>query len=73
MARKKAVKRENGRGTVEKGPGKLRPYKAKAPVGTKVDKNGKTKIWTGPTINKKTVYYRILIRRKKAEPIVEAK
>lgn len=37
-----------------------------------VDKNGKTKIWTGPTINKKTVYYRILIRRKKAEPIVEA-
>ena len=38
-----------------------------------VDKNGKTKIWTGPTINKKTVYYRILIRRKKAEPIVEEK
>ena len=36
-----------------------------------VDKNGKTKIWTGPTINKKTVYYRILIRKKKAEPIVE--
>ena len=30
-----------------------------------VDKNGKTKIWTGPTINKKTVYYRLLIRRKK--------
>lgn len=29
-----------------------------------VDKNGKTKIWTGPTINKKTVYYRILIRRR---------
>ena len=29
-----------------------------------VDKNGKTKIWTGPTINKKTVYYRILIRHK---------
>lgn len=44
MARKKAVKRENGRGTVEKGPGKLRPYKAKAPVGTKVDKNGKTQV-----------------------------
>ena len=42
MARKKAVKRENGRGTVEKGSGKLRPYKAKVPVGTKVDKNGKT-------------------------------
>lgn len=30
-----------------------------------IDKDGKVKTWTGPTINKKTCYYRILIRRKK--------
>lgn len=29
-----------------------------------VDKNGKTKVWNGPTINEKTTYYRICIRRK---------
>lgn len=29
-----------------------------------VDKNGKTKTWNGPTINKKTTYYRVLIRKK---------
>lgn len=29
-----------------------------------IDKNGKRKKWTGPTVNKKTVYYRILIKRK---------
>lgn len=29
-----------------------------------IDKNGKTKKWRGPTINKKTLYYRILIKRK---------
>ena len=30
-----------------------------------IDKNGKIKIWTGPTINKKTIYARILIRHRK--------
>lgn len=30
-----------------------------------IDKDGKVKTWTGPTINKKTCYYRILIRRKR--------
>lgn len=29
-----------------------------------VDKNGKAKIWTGPTINKKTKYFRVLIKHK---------
>ena len=29
-----------------------------------IDKNGKIKKWTGPTINKKPLYYRILIRKK---------
>ena len=29
-----------------------------------VDKSGKVKIWTGPTINRKTIYFRILIRAK---------
>ena len=29
-----------------------------------LDKNGKVKNWNGPTINKKTTYYRICIRRK---------
>ena len=42
MAKKKAVRRENGRGTVEKTNSKKNPFKAKVPVGTKVDKNGKT-------------------------------
>lgn len=42
MARKKAVRRENGRGTVEKTNSKKNPFKAKVPVGTKIDKNGKT-------------------------------
>ena len=42
MAKKKAVRRENGRGTVEKTTSKKNPFKAKVPVGTKVDKNGKT-------------------------------
>lgn len=32
-----------------------------------IDKNGKVKIWTGPTINKKTLYYRILIKKKVSE------
>lgn len=41
MARKKAVRRENGRGTVEKTSNKTNPFKAKVAVGTKVDKNGK--------------------------------
>ena len=41
MAKKKAVRRENGRGTVEKTTSKKNPFKAKVPVGTKVDKNGK--------------------------------
>lgn len=30
-----------------------------------IDKNGNIKIWTGPTINKKTIYARILIRHRK--------
>ena len=42
MAKKKAIRRENGRGTVEKTGSKKNPFKAKVPVGTKVDKNGKT-------------------------------
>ena len=42
MAKKKAVRRENGRGTVEKTNSKKNPFKAKVPMGTKVDKNGKT-------------------------------
>ena len=42
MAKKKAVRRENGRGTVEKVNSKKNPFRAKVPVGTKVDKNGKT-------------------------------
>ena len=42
MAKKKAVRRENGRGTVEKTNSKKNPFKAKVPVGTKIDKNGKT-------------------------------
>ncbi len=42
MAKKKAVRRENGRGTVEKTNNKKNPFKAKVPVGTKIDKNGKT-------------------------------
>jgi hypothetical protein len=29
-----------------------------------IDKNGVTKIWNGPTINKKSIYYRILIKRR---------
>lgn len=29
-----------------------------------IDKNGKIKKWTGPTVNKKSIYYRILIRKK---------
>ncbi|MCC8046363.1 MAG: adenine-specific methyltransferase EcoRI family protein [Clostridiales bacterium] len=32
-----------------------------------VDKNGKVKNWNGPTIHKKTVYYRIVIRNKHPE------
>lgn len=32
-----------------------------------IDKNGKVKIWTGPTINKKTCYFRILIRKVQFE------
>ena len=31
-----------------------------------IDKNGKVKTWTGPTINKKTCYYRLLIRKHNA-------
>ena len=42
MARKKAVRRENGRGTVEKTNSKKNPFKAKVSIGTKIDKNGKT-------------------------------
>lgn len=42
MAKKKAVRRENGRGTVEKTASKKNPFRAKVAVGTKVDKNGKT-------------------------------
>ena len=42
MAKKKAVRRENGRGTVEKTNNKKNPFKAKVPVGTKIDENGKT-------------------------------
>lgn len=42
MAKKKAVRRENGRGTVEKTSSKKNPFRAKVAVGTKVDKNGKT-------------------------------
>ena len=34
------------------------------PIGFK-DKNGKTIIWNGPTVNKKPIYKRILIRLKK--------
>ena len=40
--KKKAVRRENGRGTVEKTNSKKNPFKAKVPAGTKIDKNGKT-------------------------------
>ena len=29
------------------------------------DKNGNTKIWNGPTIRRKTVYYRILIQKRR--------
>lgn len=29
-----------------------------------VDKNGKVKTWTGPTINRQTKYYRLLIKSK---------
>ena len=29
-----------------------------------VDKNGKIKTWTGPTVNRKAIYFRILIRAK---------
>ena len=29
-----------------------------------IDKNGKIKKWTCPTVNKKSLYYRILIRKK---------
>ena len=42
MARKKAVRRDNGRGTVEKTNSKKNLFRAKVAVGTKVDKNGKT-------------------------------
>lgn len=42
MAKKKAVRRENGRGTVEKTSRKKNPFRAKVAVGTKIDKNGKT-------------------------------
>ena len=38
MAKKKAVRRENGRGTVEKTSSKKNPFRAKVAVGTKVDK-----------------------------------
>lgn len=31
-----------------------------------IDKSGVTKIWNGPTINKKSIYYRILIKRLSA-------
>lgn len=31
-----------------------------------IGKNGKVKTWTGPTINKKTCYYRLLIRKRNA-------
>ena len=41
MAKKKAVRRENGRGTVEKTSNKKNPFRAKVSVGTKLDKNGK--------------------------------
>ena len=41
MARKKLVRRENGRGTIEVTKSKSRPYKAKFPTGTRTDKNGK--------------------------------
>ena len=30
-----------------------------------IDKNGKTKYWRGPTLNKRPTYFRVLIRRKK--------
>ena len=36
-----------------------------------IDKNGNVKVWTGPTINKKTCYYRILIRKVKELPTEE--
>ncbi len=42
MAKKKAVRTENGRGTVEKTSNKKNPFRAKVAVGTKIDKNGKT-------------------------------
>lgn len=29
-----------------------------------IDKNGNIKIWTGPTIDKKTIYARILIKMR---------
>lgn len=35
--------------------GEMTPY---------IDKNGKQKSWRGPTVGKKTVYFRILIKRK---------
>lgn len=41
MAKKKSVRRENGRGTIEVTKSKSRPYKAKFPTGTRTDKNGK--------------------------------
>ena len=41
MAKKKAVRRENGRGTVEKTSNKKNPFRAKVSVGTKPDKNRK--------------------------------
>lgn len=30
-----------------------------------IDKNGKTKYWRGPTLNKRPTYFRVIIRRKK--------
>ena len=32
-----------------------------------IDKNGKTKYWRGPTLNKRPTYFRVIIRRRKFE------
>ena len=32
-----------------------------------IDKNGKTKYWRGPTLNKRPTYFRVIIRRRKLE------
>ncbi len=44
MPKKKAVRRGNGSGTVEKINRKNNPYKAKVPIGNKIDSNGKKQV-----------------------------